>query len=110
MVAGDDGQSRPDGSTGLLKGMHTMVRLARPSKETAMRNDPFHERGWAELVFFLVAPGMIGAFGLWRFFEYGGWRDLLSAGFGLMMVIVMTYVIRQKLKASRPEVSRDRNG
>lgn len=75
-----------------------------------MRNDPFHERSWAELLFFLVAPGMVGANGLWRFLENGGWLHLLSAAFGLMMVIVMTYVIRQKLKARRSTVSRDGNG
>ena len=110
MVAGDDGQSRPDASTGLLKGINTTVRLARPSKETAMRNDPFHERSWAELLFFLVVPSVVGAFGLWRFLDSGGWPDLLSAAVGLMMAIVMTYVIRQKLKASRSTVSRDGNG
>ena len=75
-----------------------------------MPNEPLYERTWPELLGLLVVPVFVGSLGLWRFLDEGGWRSLLSAGLGLFGVILMAYVIRQKLKASRSTVSRDGNG
>ena len=75
-----------------------------------MRHDPFHERPWAELLFWLVALPLLGVLGAWQFMDDGDWLWLGSCALSLSGLISMVVVIRRKLSIQRSPSSQDRNG
>jgi len=75
-----------------------------------VQRDPFHQRPWAELLFYLAASALVCVLAGWRFFNAGDGLDLAASAFGAVAAILVGVVIRRKRSADQSAASQDGNG